>query len=196
MTGAGALPVLGDGLDEARIHALVQGRSVLGRVRRLVGRTPEAMRVEAQLYWPIALVHATARSTGRRSWVDRVQGAVDLVTGRVGLVDMVVPEVRDARVDPGDCIPWRLSRSTAELTWHEHFRDHVDRKHKPLRPPSLSVDRIQRVWLPNHVVAVDDRRYLVDPMVARVEPLEHFAGIEALLADRTPETTRRLPCKA
>lgn len=194
MSTAVAVPlrVLGHGVALERVEDLVRDRSAVARLRRLAGR-PETVRVEHELYWPVALVHATARSTGRRQWVERVQGAVDLVTGRVGLVDLEVPEAREVRADERDCIPARVSRTVAELRWHEFFRDHVDRQHKPLRPPALTVDRIERVWLPNHVVAVGSRRYLVDGMTARVDELSNFPSVEHLVASRTDAQTEGDP---
>ena len=193
---ASKIVVLGPGLDEERVRELVLERSTGARLRRLLGRE-DAIHVEHEVYWPIALVHATASSTGRRRWVERVQGAIDLISGRVGLVDLDVPDRREVQADERDCIPARLPRGVAELRWHEFFRDHVDRKHKPMRPPSLSVDRIERVWLPNHVVAVRDRRFLVDAMTARVDELSSFPSVEQMLASRPQTQTQGDPtCRA
>lgn len=174
--------VLGTGLDPARIHELMPGPSPLARVRRLLGgRLDEQVRIGPQLYWPIALVHATARSTGRRQWIDRVQGAIDLVTGRVGLVDLEIPPSREIGAREVDCIPARVGRSSATALWHEYFRDHVDRQRKPLRPPELSIDRMERVWLPNHVVTTAGRDYLVDAMVGRADDLRNYPVVEQML---------------
>lgn len=183
------ITVLGPGLDEARVRELVHDRSINSRLRRMAGRS-EVLEVDHELYWPVGLVHATARSAGRRRWVERVQGAVDLITGRVGLVDLDVPDTRELHVDERDCIPSRVPRHVAELRWHEFFRDHVDRKHKPMRPPALTIDRIERVWLPNHVVSVGSRRYLVDGMTARVDELSNFPSVEHLVSSRTDTPTQ------
>lgn len=183
------ITVLGSGLDEARVHDLVHGRTTVSRLRSMAGRA-ETVRIEHELYWPVALVHATAQSTGRRRWVERVLGAVDLITGRVGLVDLDMPETREVHVEERDCIPARVPRQVAELRWHEFFRDHVDRRHKPMRPPALTIDRIERVWLPNHVVSVGSRRYLVDGMTARVDELSNFPSVEHLVSSRTDTPTQ------
>lgn len=176
------LKVLGTGLDPARIHELVAGPSPLARFRRLLGGRPEEkVLIGPQLYWPIALVHATARSTGRRQWIDRVQGAIDLVTGRVGLVDLEMPPSQEIGALQLDCIPARLGRVGAAALWHEYFRDYVDRQRKPLRPPELSIDRIERVWLPNHVVTTAGRHYLVDAMVGRADDLRNYPVVEQML---------------
>lgn len=195
MSTAPSVRVLDPGLDGDRIRALVRERSTLSRVRVLLGRE-EPIELERELYWPIALIHATAQGTGRRAWTERVQGAVDLLSGRVGLVDVDLPPVRELPVPPADRIEARLSRSAAQAVWHEFFRDHVDRRYKPMRPPVLSLDRIDRLWLPNHVVSSAGRRFLVDAMVARVEELRNFPSIEQMLRAQQPTMHRRYPCKA
>lgn len=190
MSLAPTVQVLEVDLDRERTRELVRERSVLTRLRVLL-RREQPIEVEHDLYWPIALVHATASGTGRRRWTDRVQGAIDLVSGRTGLVDVELPAAREVAVDPSERIPARLSRQQALEAWHEYFRDHVDRRHKPLRPPALSVDRIERLWLPNHVASSGGRSFLVDPLTARVDELKNFPHVERMLAEpaRRPELT-------
>lgn len=163
-----------------RVLAMVARRSLWARAGALVGRHEPAS-VEQELYWPVAIVHATAAGTGRRQWVERVQGAVDLVTGRVGLVDLHLPPAEAVETDPARLITPRLDHEAATAAWHEFFRDHVDRRRKPLRPPALSADRVQTLWLRNTVVAAGSRRLLVDPLVARVEDLRHYPYVQRFL---------------
>ncbi|WP_154402158.1 hypothetical protein [Ornithinimicrobium cavernae] len=175
---------------------LVRRRSLVSVVRERLGRGDPSV-VDRELYWPIALVRATASGTGRRQWRDQVLGAVDLVSGRIGIVDVDLPPTRELTAAEGDLIPARMSRTVAERLWHEWFRDHTDRRRKPMRPPALSVDQIERVWLPNHLVTAGGRRFLVDPMVGRVEDLRNVPSVEQLLSDQTdPRTEGATTCKA
>lgn len=183
MTGQCRVDVLGQGLGDDQVDGLLRRRSMASRLRGFLGRAPQPVSLDGTVYWPIALVHATAEGRGRRRWVDRVQGAVDLVSGRVGLVDLDLPRPEAATVPEARCIPARVPRGVAELRWHEFFRDHVDRKFKPMTPPAISVDRIQQVWIPSHLAAVGGRRYLVDAMTRRVDELRDFPYVEAVLDD-------------
>lgn len=137
-------------------------RAVPGaRWRSVTARLPAPV-VERSVYWPIAVLTGTATGTGRREWTHRSQGAIDLVTGRIGLLDRDVTDVRELEDLPEDRVPPRLSRQRAMDRWHELFRDHVDRRFKPLRPPRLSVDGLEALWLEHYLVRVGEHRFLVD----------------------------------
>lgn len=131
------------------------------RWRSLAGRLPLPV-VERSVYWPIAVVTGTATGTGRRQWTHRSQGAIDLVTGRIGLLDRDVTRLRELPGLPEERVPPRLSRQQALESWHELFRDHVDRRFKPLRPPRLSLDSVEALWLEHYLVRVGEYRFLVD----------------------------------
>jgi hypothetical protein len=107
-------------------------------------------------------VAGTATGTGRRQWTHRSQGAIDLVTGRIGLLDRDITGTREAPDLPEGRVPPRLSRERALRSWHELFRDHVDRRFKPLRPPKLSLDSVESLWLEHYLVRVGEHRFLVD----------------------------------
>lgn len=175
--------VLGQPLAEARVRELLRRRSTASRLRAALGREQQVS-LDGLVYWPVALVHARAEGQGRGTWVERIQGAVDLVSGRVGLVDLQLEDPRWCTVQDAHRIPPRVPRGVAELRWHEFFRDHVDRRRKPMRPPALSIDRIQEVWLPAHLVTVGGRRYLVDALTARVDELADFPYVEGVLTER------------
>lgn len=160
---------------------LVRSRSTASRLRHRLGRG-EPVSVGRELYWPIAVIHASAAGTfWGRPWTDRVLGAVDLVTGRIGLVDLDLPTTERVEAAPEACVAARLGQQRAEAAWHEYFRDYIDRRRKPMRPPTLTVDRIDRLWLPNHVASVGARTYLVDPLVGRVEELSCFPHVQQML---------------
>lgn len=196
MSVATALVLLDTPRSRERSIEMVRSRSLASAARERLGRGG-SVEVDRELYWPIALVYAAARGTGRRQWTDQVLGAVDLVSGRVGIVDIDLPPTRDLTAEDRDLIPARMRRPLAERLWHEWFRDHIDRRRKPMRPPALSVDRIERVWLPNHLVIADGRQYLVDPMVARVDHLRNFPGVEQMLREQIdPRTEGDMTCKA
>jgi hypothetical protein len=155
---------------------VVRCRSLTSRLRgRLADHSP-AMLV-GTAYWPIVIVEATARSTGRRRWTERVRGAVDLVSGRIGLVDEEVPVLEAVRVEEAAVVPPRLGRTLALEAWHEYFRDYVDRRRKPMSPPALAVDSAERLWLEHLILSDCDRQFLVDPVTHRADPLESFPWV-------------------
>lgn len=157
--------------------------------RRGLGRLRSAQPAQhlGEVYWPLALVWASAAGTGRRQWREGLLGAVDLVTGRPGIVDVALPPLARQHVATGR-IPPRVPRDRALLTWHDFHRDHVDRRRKPFRPPRLTVDRVELAWLPHQLVGCGTSRYLVDTLVRRVDPLEDFPYVrEQVTADPQPE---------
>lgn len=171
------IPVLDAELPAERVIQLVRGRSATARVRSLLGTAPQVA-VLGELYWPIAVIRASAAGTfWGKPWTDRVLGAIDLVTGRIGLVDVSLPATRETTATDDARIEARLSQQEALAVWHEYFRDYVDRRRKPLRPPALTVDGFERLWLPNHLVSADGHSYLVDPLVGRVDRLRDFPGV-------------------
>lgn len=177
-----ALAVVENGLDAGAAEQAVRRRSARARLRTRLGGEPD-IRCHGPVYWPVAVVHATARSTGRRQWVERVQGAVDLVSGRIGLADAAPAVLPHPDADQRRTVPARLGPDAALTAWHEYFRDHVDRRRKPLRPPALSVDRVERLWLAHQLVTADDRAFLVDPMTSRAEEATSFPWL-APVVDR------------
>lgn len=176
-----AVRVLDTHVDDSQARTLVRRHTLRGRVRDVFGGRPK-VEVLGELYWPIAVVHATARSSGRRQWVERVQGAIDLVSGRIGLVDVELPADREVEVGQERLIAARLGRAEALAAWHEYFRDYVDRRRKPMRPPGLSVDRVERLWVPHRVAVRGDARFLVDPVTSRAERMENFPSVAKMLA--------------
>jgi hypothetical protein len=181
------LQVIDNGLDAAVARRLVLTRSLRARMRSLVGDEPDVA-ILGPAYWPIAVVHATARSTGRRRWVDRVQGAVDLVSGRIGLLDAALPEVATVTAAADQLVPARLSRQEALSSWHEYLRDWVDRRRKPLSPPDLTVDKIERLWLGHQHAVSQGREFLVDPVSHRAEELKNFPWAAQALRARHEST--------
>jgi hypothetical protein len=167
------LQVIDNGLDAAAARRLVLTRSLRARMSSLLGGEPEVS-ILGPAYWPIAVVQATARSTGRRRWVDRVHGAVDLVSGRIGLLDADLPGVTTLTASHDRLVPARVSRQEALGSWHEYLRDWVDRRRKPLSPPELTVDRVERLWLGHQHATVQGREFLVDPVSHRAEELKNF----------------------
>lgn len=191
--------VLDSRLDAAEAAFVTERRSLTARLGTLRGRS--GARVVGAVYWPIAIVHARASSTGRRQWTERTVGAIDLVSGRIGIVDEEVPRRSEVVVDHGTVIPPRLGRDQALADWRDYFRDYVDRRRHPLRPPGLSVERVEPVWVEQQVVEHGGHRFLVDPVTHRADPLEGFPWVEQHLTISDPDpnpthTTKEHTCMA
>lgn len=170
------LPALLDRrLEPAVAVRVVERRSLTARLTAIRGGRDVQM--VASIYWPIAVIEARASSTGRRRWTEHTTGAIDLISGRIGIVDEEVPRQHDVSVDPETVIPTRLSRADALADWHDYFRDYLDRRRRPLRPPALSVDRIEPLWVEHQLVQQGEQRFLVDPVTRRADPLDHFPSV-------------------
>jgi hypothetical protein len=178
-------------VDPAAAIAVVDQRTLRARLTARWGGSRPTAEVES-LYWPIAIIHARATSTGRRAWIEHTVAAIDLVSGRIGLVDEKVPLEREVEVRPESVIPPRLGRQNALAAWHDYHRDYVDRRRRPMRPPALEVERIEPTWLEHRLVTQGDQRFVVDPVTLRADPLEHFPWVARCLttADSRPMTPK------
>ncbi len=193
------LDVLGARVDAADAVRSVERRSLGARLAALRGA--RGAHVAGTVYWPIAVIYARATSTGRRQWIEHTLGAVDLVSGRIGLLDEEPQVERNVCVDPRAVIPPRLARPSVLSAWHDYHRDYIDRRRRSMSPPALAVERVEPVWLEHSVVVQGDRRFLVDPVSHRADPLQHFPWIEQRLpASHTgpspTQTTKEHSCTA
>lgn len=114
------------------------------------------------------------------------------MTGRAGVVDVDLPMTRPREVGKDDRVSACHDDAQVHNLWRDFFRDYIVRRRRPLRPPVLAVDRLEHVWLPYHVVAADDRRFLVDLLMRRVDPLRTFPEVLAVV-DRSlgaPQLTK------
>lgn len=184
------LDVLGRDLPEAEVLELVRRRCVRARLRAVLG-APERVRGAGTLYVPVAVMEATATGTGRRRWHDRTRGMVDLLTGRVGLVDRELSPLEPREAPAGDVVPALVSPQQASRLWHEFFRDHIDRRRRPMQPPDLSLDRCERLWLPLHLVHVDGDSVLVDAITRRTDPVSLFPAVARFVREREERPVRR-----
>ncbi|MGH3665627.1 MAG: hypothetical protein ACRDU8_05985, partial [Egibacteraceae bacterium] len=81
------------------------------------------------------------------------------------------------------CVPARWDVHELQAAWRDFFWAYIVRQHRPLRPPQLAIDRFRPVWLPYHVVSAGGRRFLVDLLTRRVDPLKVFPEVVALCSE-------------
>lgn len=191
-TAAGHRPVdvLGRELPETEVLELVRRRTLRARLRAALG-APERVRSAGTLYVPVAVMEASATGTGRRRWHDRTRGMVDLLSGRVGLVDRELPPREPREAPAGDVVPALVPPQQASQLWHEFFRDHIDRRRRPMRPPQLVLDRCERLWLPLHLIHVDGGDSLVvDAITRRTDPVSLFPAVARFVREREERSVR------
>jgi hypothetical protein len=183
------IDVLACDRDEGRASALVRRRAG-GVLARLARGSSQHTRVVRTVYWPLAFFDASASTMTLRGrpWQARVATAADLVTGRLGVVDIDLPDLEPLAVSTADILAARWEPDELEDRWREFFRAYVHRRYRPLRAPELSIDRLRRAWLPYHVVAAGSRTYLVDLLTRRVDRLEDYEEVREVVAGpRHPE---------
>lgn len=184
------IQVLGEELAEAELLTLLLRRTLGTRLRTALGRTQRA-RSLGTFYTPVAVIEATATGAGRRPWRDRTLGIVDLLTGRVGLADRSLPPLVERAVPAGAVVPARVPPQQASRLWHEFFRDHIDRRRRPMRPPHLTLDSCERRWLPLQVLDVAGGRVAIDPVTRRADPVTLFPALAQLLQAGQPPSVPR-----
>ena len=176
-----SITVAGTPMGQEALDRIVHRRTLVARVRHTLG-SADPLRIDTTVYWPIVCVRATADGRWlRKEWSERAYGAVDLVTGRVGLIDADLPPLRTQEVDPAACVEPELDAGGARDKWDAFFRNYVERRRKPLQPPAYTVDTVEPMWLPHHVVSEGSQQLVVDPMTRRAEPLADFPPIHRML---------------
>ena len=176
------LDVLPLDMTPSQQEQVVRTRSILCRLRNRIGAS-EPIVTNGDIYWPVLFIHATADGRWlRKEWTERVYGAMDLITGRIGLVDAAVPCAEPRAVPESRRLAPAFRPAEALEKWHEFFRDYVERKRKPLQPPVYRVDDHVHAWLPHHVVAAGNTTFLVDPVTRRPEPIDDVPKVREQLA--------------
>ncbi|MQA04562.1 MAG: hypothetical protein GEV07_18225 [Streptosporangiales bacterium] len=179
--------VIAAALGDQKVSRLVARRDVLPAVRHLLRIAPPRPVPTGRAYWPIVMIkgEASVKLPFRRIDGIRVAGAVDAVTGRGGLVDVKLPGLEEREVGDEVVIGERYGEDEVRKRWREFFRNYVVRKYRPTEIERLDVVDFQPCYLPYRVVEDGGRRYLVDELMKRVDPLDLLpGGVDSYFEDR------------
>lgn len=191
------LQVIAAALEDGEVGRLVARRDALAVARGLLRIAPPHPQLRGRAYWPIWLVTGTAtfKLPFRQPRDARLEGAVDGMTGRCGVVDVNLPPVESR--DCGDVvvIPERLDADAAGARWREFFRNYLWRRFRPAAIPRLEIADIRPCHLPYRVVVDGRGVYLVDELMRRVDPLDQMPEVARFFADVARRGALDLPTR-
>lgn len=169
--------------DEAaeRTARLTATTFLLSTVRSLFGRDDDNPTVSV-LYYPdyLAYTTVTLRRIGRSNTDEKFIAAVDAVTGRVGEVDVTLPDTETRDLDSDYVVPVEIDPEGAETEWNEWLFSYVNRTYRPVKRPETSLDSLELVYTPYYIVdfGADGECYAVSALTKQAELLEDLPPLE------------------
>lgn len=170
--------------DEAvhRTARLTATTFLLSTIRSLLGRDDNDPVVSVR-YYPdyLAYTTVTLHRIGRSDTDEKFIAAVDAVTGRVGEVDVTLPDTETRELDPAQVVPVEVDSEEAEAKWNEWLFSYINRMYRPVKSPETSLDSLELVYTPYYVVdyGTDGECYAVSALTKQSELLEDLPPIEA-----------------
>lgn len=128
------------------------------RVAALLGRdrSPEIY----PAYYPNYLAYTTVtlrRYVGGDRELKFLAG-IDAITGRVGEIDVELPDRALERVDPATVLEPDVDEPEAEVAWREWLWKYLDRKYRPIKRPETSLDELELFYVPYWIVDYGSKR--------------------------------------
>lgn len=181
--------------DEAirRTDRLTFTTALLSAITSLLGRDDNGADPEITvLYYPdyLAYTTVTLRRVGRSDKEEKFIAAVDAATGRVGEVDVSLPDVETRTVPEERIVPIDFDEDDAEREWDDWLFAYIDRTYRPVKRPETSLDRLELVYTPYYVVdyGPDADRYAISALTKQAELLEDIPPLEETYPASTPQT--------
>lgn len=171
--------------DEAiqRTDRLTFRTLLLSTIGRLFGRDDDGPDPDVTvLYYPdyLAYTTVTLRRVGRSDTEKKFIAAVDAVTGRVGEVDVTLPNIEQQAVPEERVVPIDFGENDAEQEWNEWLFSYIDRTYRPVKRPDTSLDRLELVYTPYYIVDYGPRedRYAISALTKQAELLEDIPPLD------------------
>lgn len=173
-----------------RVDHLTFATLARSALRSLFGRSDDdADPTVSVRYYPdyLAYTTVTLRRVGRGDREERFIAAVDAVTGRVGEVDLTLPDVETRKLAERRVVPVELDPADAEEQWEEWLFPYVNRTYRPIKRPETALDSLDLVYTPYYVVdyGPEGNCYAVSGLTEQVELIE---DLPPLAATYCPET--------
>jgi hypothetical protein len=169
----------------ARTKRMTLGRLFRTRVAGLFGRerSPEIY----PAYYPDYVAY-TSVTLHRYVGGDRdlkFLAGVDAITGRVGEVDVELPDRRVESVDPAAVIEPTLDEHEIAAAWREWLWKYLDRKYRPVKRPESSLDDLELVYIPYWIVDYGSREssFAVSGLTKQAEHIEDIGPLAAYYDD-------------
>ncbi|WP_229504842.1 hypothetical protein [Natrinema versiforme] len=150
---------------------------LLSTLRSLLGRADESEPTVTVLYYPdyLAYTTVTLQRVGLGEKEDKFVAAVDAATGRVGEVDVTLPDIETREILESQVVPIEYDEDDAEAEWDEWLFSYIDRTYRPVKRPETSLDRLELVYTPYYAVDygpdADEGPYAVSALTKQVELL-------------------------
>lgn len=169
--------------DEAvdRTARITLGAFLRDRIASALGAddAPEAVR---PVYYPDYILYTTVelRRYLRGDRTVKFLVGVDGITGRVGEVDVELPEREPRSVDSEAVIRTELTEDEVESEWRDWILPYVDRRYRPYKRPEFHLDEIELVHVPYWIIdygTLDDS-FAISGLTKQVERVESMKPLK------------------
>ncbi|KYH24561.1 hypothetical protein HAPAU_35440 [Halalkalicoccus paucihalophilus] len=165
----------------ARKDRITLSAFLIGQLRSLLGRDEQPRNVSL-VYYPDYIAYTTVELHRyiRNDRIEKFLVGVDAVTGRVGEVDVDLPERRSVDVVPSDVIKPELSVADAEDEWQEWLFPYLDRRFRPIKRPDTALDKLELVFVPYWLIDYGtlNNSYVVSGLTKQIEEVTSITAIE------------------
>ena len=164
-----------------RTKRMTLGRFLRTRFAEVVGREDSPKIYTA--YYPDYLAYTTVtlyRYVGGDREIKFLAG-IDAITGRVGEVDVELPERRFEGVDPATVLEPTLNEEEVATVWREWLWKYLDRKYRPVKRPESSLDDLELVHVPYWIVDYGTKAdsFVVSALTRQAEHVEAIGPLAA-----------------
>lgn len=165
----------------ARTDRITLSAFLIGKLRSLLGRDEQPLSVSL-VYYPDYIAYTTVElhRYGRSDRTVKFLVGIDAVTGRVGEVDVDLPERRSVDVVPNNVIRPELSVTDAEDEWQEWLFPYLDRRFRPIKRPDTALDELELVYVPYWLIdyGTVDNSYVVSGLTKQIEEVTSITAIK------------------
>lgn len=165
----------------SRVDRITAGAYLQSKLASLVGTDTEPEAVYP-VYYPDYIMYTTVelRYYLRSNETVKFLAGVDAITGRVGEVDVDLPERGHRTVDPESVIDTELSDTEAEEEWRTWIFEYVNRKYRPFKIPNFDLDDVERLYVPYWIVDFGslEASFAISGLTRQVERVEDMKPLK------------------
>lgn len=164
----------------SRTDRITLSAYVMAKLRSALGRESEPEAVYPA-YYPNYIAYTTVElhRLVRKNRTVRFLAGIDAITGRVGEVDVELPDRMTASVDPNTVLERQIDGEQARAEWRDWLFTYLDRTYRPVKRPDSSLDELELrytpYWIVDHGSASDS--YAVSGLTKQVELVEDIGPL-------------------
>lgn len=105
---------------------------------------------------------------------------IDAITGRVGEVDVELPDRKMESIESRAAIQVELTETEVESAWYEWIFSYINRNYRPAKRPEFSLDDLELLYVPYWIVDFGSVKnsFAVSGLTQQVERIEAIPPIE------------------